>query len=187
MKMFFISLLIPGLLFASPNLSTDKYKTLEVSGESEHSLSEGLGNVVVVTWVNPECPFIKMHDKKKSFYNLAKKYQNQAVRFYTVNSTHFHEPAKTAEWISENQIFWQVLLDPSGKLGKEFEAKTTPHVFVFGKDGKLAYSGAFDSDSSGEAESVSNYTDLAVEALLADKKPENSWYKPYGCSVKYKD
>ena len=36
------------------------------------------------------------------------------------------------------------LLDPSGAVGKAYDAKTTPHMFVIGKTGTLLYAGGID-------------------------------------------
>ena len=71
------------------------------------------------------------------------------------------------------------LIDGDGKVGHAYGAKTTPHCFVIGKDGKLAYDGAIDDKGS------KNYVVDAVKALKEGKAVEPATTKPYGCSVKY--
>jgi thioredoxin-related protein len=83
----------------------------------------------------------------------------------------------------------KVLLDHDGKVGKMYGAKTTPHMFVIDKAGKLVYQGAIDSKSSAntaDIEGAENYVKVALDNSMSGKPVENSSTKPYGCSVKYK-
>jgi len=84
----------------------------------------------------------------------------------------------------------QIIIDASGEIGKAYDAKTTPHMFVIDKDGKLAYAGAIDDRASFKQEDIAgakNYVREAVAALAEGKPVEVSSTKPYGCSVKYKN
>ena len=79
-----------------------------------------------------------------------------------------------------------MLDDRLGTVGKQYGATSTPHLFVIGADGKVAYQGAIDSDPGGDAISgVVNYVALALDALLKGTPVETSSTKAYGCSVKY--
>lgn len=81
-----------------------------------------------------------------------------------------------------------MLLDTSGEIGKLYSAKTTPHMFVIGADGKLAYNGAIDSIRSADPADIkaaTNYTSAALDSVLAGKPVATPLTKPYGCSVKY--
>ena len=42
-----------------------------------------------------------------------------------------------------------ILVDASGKVGKSYGAKTTPHMFVIDTNGNLAYKGAPDNPPNG--------------------------------------
>ena len=80
------------------------------------------------------------------------------------------------------------ILDPSGEIGKLYDAKTTPHMFVIDKEGVLVYDGAIDSNDSFKPETIegaTNYVSEALAALEAGKAVEKPRTKPYGCSVKY--
>ena len=66
--------------------------------------------------------------------------------------------------------------------------KTTPHMFVIDKEGKLAYAGAIDDKASAYAsdiEGAKNYVRAAVDALLAGQTVAEASTKSYGCGVKY--
>lgn len=82
----------------------------------------------------------------------------------------------------------QVILDPSGVVGKSHAAKVTPHLFIINKEGVLVYDGAIDSKSSTDAADVATADKLfanALEEVLAGKPVANAKNKPYGCGVKY--
>ena len=80
-----------------------------------------------------------------------------------------------------------VLLDPEGKVGKLYGARTTPHMFVINPDGNIGYMGGLDNAPRGEArgEAVENYTKDAIDSILGGSAPKRNESQPYGCSVKY--
>jgi choline dehydrogenase-like flavoprotein len=80
------------------------------------------------------------------------------------------------------------LLDPKGAVGKEYGAKTTPHMFVVDPKGIVVYSGAIDdkpSTDKADIEAAKNYVAAALDASMAGKKIEVAASQPYGCGVKY--
>ena len=81
-----------------------------------------------------------------------------------------------------------ILLDPSGKVGKLYDAKTTPHMFLIDDMGVLRYDGAIDDKASTRLSSLKgakNYVSDGLTAMLSNKTIADSKTKPYGCSVKY--
>lgn len=82
------------------------------------------------------------------------------------------------------------LLDPEGKAGRLYKAKTTPHMFVINPEGVVTYAGAIDDKPSTDLEDIagaSNYVRAALDAGLAGKPVETASTAPYGCGVKYSD
>jgi hypothetical protein len=81
-----------------------------------------------------------------------------------------------------------VLLDPAGTLGRLYDARTTPHMYVIDPGGTLIYQGAIDdkptSDNSDIAGSK-NYVSAALTEAQAGKPVTEAATNPYGCSVKY--
>ncbi|MCZ7637560.1 MAG: hypothetical protein M5U12_16900 [Verrucomicrobia bacterium] len=77
--------------------------------------------------------------------------------------------------------------DSAGTLGKLYDMKTTPHMFVIDAQGVLAYQGAIDDRASaaGDPRTAKNYVKQAVEALMAGRAVPVAETKPYGCGVKY--
>ncbi|HEY8020254.1 MAG TPA: thioredoxin family protein, partial [Thermoanaerobaculia bacterium] len=75
----------------------------------------------------------------------------------------------------------------SGAVGHAYGARTTPHMFVIDRQGKIAYEGAIDDDPSGRqaAAQRTNYVEQSLAAEAAGRPPDPALTKPYGCSVKY--
>ena len=80
------------------------------------------------------------------------------------------------------------MLDPEGKLGHLYDAKTTPHMDVIDQKGTLAYMGAIDDKPTADPADIAgakNYVAEAIAALKAGKPVLHAQTKPYGCFVKY--
>jgi hypothetical protein len=81
-----------------------------------------------------------------------------------------------------------VLLDPKGTVGRLYDAKTTPDMYVIDPKGRLVYSGAIDDRPTADVEDIKDarsYVREALESVLAGKPVKTGYAKPYGCSVKY--
>ncbi|MHC5063664.1 MAG: redoxin domain-containing protein [Planctomycetota bacterium] len=75
----------------------------------------------------------------------------------------------------------RVLVDHSGKFARHLDGKTTPHLFVFDKEGVLRYQGALDDDPRGnKGDETKQYARDAVMALLAGEKVAVETTRPYG-------
>ncbi len=104
-----------------------------------------------------------------------------AKEAFAEKDEHKRPYARLRQKAKESAIDHALLADHGAVLGKLLDGKTTPHLFVFGKDGKLAYTGALDDDSQGkQPERAANYVRNAVDALLAGEKVEVATTKPYG-------
>ena len=166
-------------------------KTLK--GESV-SLADFKGKVVVLEWVNFDCPFVKKHYASGNLPKLQQDYTAKAVVWLTINSSAegkqgYYEPAKMAERAAkEGNKASHFLMDTDGKVGQAYAAKVTPHLFIIGKDGVLRYDGAIDSKPSTDPADVATADKLfvnALDAVLAGKEVPQARNKPYGCGVKY--
>jgi glutathione peroxidase-family protein len=164
-----------------------------VKGESV-SLADFKGKTVVLEWVNFGCPFVKKHYASGNMPELQKTYAGKGVVWLTINSSAegkqgYMEPAKMAEEAAkQGNNATHFIMDTDGKIGKAYDAKVTPHMFIIGPDGKLAYDGAIDSKATTEAADVATADKLfvtALDAVLAGKQAPNTKNKPYGCGVKY--
>lgn len=175
--------------------STAPNFTLNCVGGKPHSLSDYQGKIVVLEWTNPNCPYVvRVYKTDKIIPELQQKYKEKGVIWMTINSTHpEHKDYLPPEKLKEIYAEWQAeythyLMDPDGKVGRMYGAKTTPHIFIINAEGKLVYNGALDDDPRGQKskDQKVNYVDLALEALLNGKEITVPLSQPYGCTVKYK-
>jgi peroxiredoxin len=151
----------------------------------QHSLADYRGQVVVLEWLNPGCPFVQRHYKEGTFRKLAEQYAGSGVVWLAVNSTSGNDVSHSKKWVEEYSLPYPVLVDKSGEVGKLFGARTTPHMFVIGREGSIVYDGAVDDDPSGDKDRRTSYVGKAINAALVGSMPSVRETKPYGCSVKY--
>lgn len=153
-------------------------------------LSDFKGKIVVLEWFNPGCPFVvKHHSTLDTMKKTAAAYKDKNVVWLAVNSgaegKQGASKADNEKARKDWKIEYPILLDPTGATGKAYGAKTTPHMFVIAADGKLAYAGAIDNNSSPKTAGEKNYVKNAIDELIAGKKVTDATTESYGCNVKY--
>jgi peroxiredoxin len=164
------------------------------SNGQTHKLSEYRGRFVVLEWTNNGCPYTRKHYTSGNMQNLQKQWTAKGVVWLTVlSSAPGHQGYMTAS--AENSYIQQVhasptaaLLDTSGSLGHEYEAKTTPDVYVIDPSGKLIYAGAIDDHPTTDPSDIplsKNYVSLALTEAMSGQPVAVAYTRPYGCSVKY--
>ena len=161
------------------------FSLVDEAGKS-HNLESYRGKTVVLEWTNPQCPFVVRHYDAGTMKRLAEATAGDGVVWLAVNSSHFTSSKETKAWASKYGHTFPTLQDPSGKVGKAYGAKTTPHMFVIDGAGVVRYDGAIDSDPWVKEKSSENYVRAAIMDLKAKRPVGKDSVKPYGCSVKYK-
>jgi peroxiredoxin len=162
--------------------------SLESFDSKTVTLAEHKGKIVVLEWLNTECPFVQYHyEKAKTMIDLAKKYKGKKVVWLAVNSTSHTTPEANRQFAAKYKLLYPILDDRSGEVGLAYGAKTTPHIFVIDTNGNIAYDGAIDNSPLGaQKKGAVNYVDKALAELIAGKAVSTSKTEPYGCSVKYR-
>ena len=168
--------------------------TLVDSNGAKHSLSELKGKIVVLEWVNFECPFVGKHYGSGNMQSLQKKYTGQGVVWLTVVSsapgTQGFVNAEEANRDTQKRgaAPTAVLLDPTGAVGHLYGAQATPHMYVINPEGQLVYMGAIDDTPSADPSDIAhakNYVAAAIDAVKSGQRVGVPATKAYGCSVKY--
>jgi peroxiredoxin len=153
------------------------------------SLSDYGGKIVVLEWLNFECPFVKYHyETKTTMADLAEKYKDMNVAWLAINSTKHATRDQDREFAEKHKLPYPILDDRSGKTGRAYGAVTTPHMFVIDTGGSVVYNGAIDNAPRGKVDGGGepvNYVDRALSELAAGKTVTTGRTKPYGCTVKY--
>ena len=168
--------------------------TLTGADGKTHSLSEFSGKFVVLEWTNPDCPFVHKFYDSGTMQKLQTEETGKGVVWLRINSSaEGHEGYQTksdlASYVKENHVAaTESLLDPDGKVGHLYGARTTPHMFVIDKKGDLVYAGGIDNKPSPDPDdikSATNYVTSALDEAMAGKAVTTPKSRPYGCSVKY--
>ncbi len=168
--------------------------SLPASNGKSVDLAQYKGKLVVLEWFNHGCPFVKKHYDSGNMQALQKEYTGKGVIWLSICSS---APGKQGfgtaeEHNAELKEFkaapTAVLMDPDGKVGRMYGAKTTPHMFVIDKKGVLVYAGAIDDHSDPDQASIKiskSFVKEALDEILSGKTVAQASTKSYGCSVKY--
>jgi peroxiredoxin len=169
--------------------------TLTAIDGKSHSLSSFKGKTVVLEWVNQECPFVVKHyEKSGNMPKIQKAALADGVVWLQINSGHAgaqgdFEPAKVKEWMTKTGAASTAYFrDSDGKVGKLYDARTTPHMFIIDPQGVLVYAGGIDDIRSANPDDIAkatNYVTAALADLKAGRAVQTATSRPYGCSVKY--
>jgi peroxiredoxin len=169
------------------------FEGLTSSGETV-SLQSFRGKPVMLEWTNHECPYVKKHYESGNMQRTQESLTKDGVTWISIISSAPGEQgyvsAEQANTLSQSRGVYAdyVVLDPDGTIGRKYNAKTTPHMFLIDADGVLQYMGAIDDKPSARPSSLegaTNYALAAWQSLKAGEPIEETSTKPYGCSVKY--
>ncbi len=169
------------------------FTAVDSNGKS-HQLSDFKGKVVVLEWTNHQCPFVRKHYETGNMQKTQKQATDKGVIWLSIVSSapgnQGHVDGKQANTLTTERKAspTAVLLDSDGKVGRLYNARTTPHMFVIAADGTLAYMGAIDSIASSDKADVAkadNYVNAALDQVLKGQPVTNATTQPYGCTVKY--
>jgi peroxiredoxin len=158
------------------------------------SLADFRGKTVVLEWNNPGCPIVQKHYRSGNMQKTQAAARAQGVVWLSINSGapgmqgYMVGPQAAAFVRDQKASPTAYLLDPRGVVGHQYEAKTTPHMYVINAAGKLIYQGAIDDKPTGDPADIASAHNLVL-AALGDVKAGRPVAKPesraYGCSVKY--
>ncbi|MDO3385358.1 redoxin domain-containing protein [Gilvimarinus sp. SDUM040013] len=189
-------LTVPALAFAvaTPGEAAPDFSEVDATGEM-HALSDYQGEWLVLEWFNKDCPYVRKHYGSGNMQSLQEKYTAQDVNWLTVISSAEGKQGYLGPVEAQNQAKIHnlnasapFLLDPDGNMGRDYGAKTTPHMFIINPEGDVVYAGAIDDNDSANPAVIpesNNYVVAALDAALAGKPVAEPSTRAYGCSVKY--
>ena len=168
--------------------------TLTDSNGKSHKLSDFKGKFVVLEWLNHGCPFVVKHYGSSNMQKLQKEFTGKDVVWLSIASSapgkqgHMTPAETNLAKEEKGSAATAVLLDADGTVGRLYEAKVTPHMFVVNPDGVLIYMGAIDDVKSVDAADIAGAKNLVKQALdeaMAGKPVSEPVTAAYGCGVKY--
>lgn len=189
----FLCAAVPAMAAPAIGQAAPAFTAVDSKGK-QHNLADFKGKVVVLEWTNHDCPYVKKH-YQANMQSLQKQAQQAGVVWLSVISSApgeqgFVDGKKADELTaSRNAAPTAVLLDPQGTIGKAYDARTTPHMYVIDAKGVLRYAGGIDSIASSKLEDIEKASPLfktAMEAVVKGENVAQAVTRPYGCNVKYK-
>ncbi len=185
--------LVQFLVFADAQVGkpAPDFTVKDIDGKT-HKLSDYKGKIVVLEAYNLDCPFCANHYKTGAMQEAQEWAKSKGAVWLLVNSSNpksgsYRDAAKAKAEIAAQKIKATWIDDSSGELGKAYGLKTTPHMVVIDKTGKVAYTGAINDlpVAEGDPRKGRNYVKEAIEKLGAGQAVAVANTKPYGCGIKY--
>ena len=157
-------------------------------------LSDFKGKTVVLEWNNPGCPFVKKHYGSGNMQKTQAAAKAAGAVWLSINSggpgqQGYMNGAEAKAFVASAKAQpTAYLLDPKGVVGKGYDAKTTPHLYIVDAKGTLVYAGGIDdkpTPNPADVNGARNHVLAALSDLKAGKAVTVATSRPYGCSVKY--
>jgi peroxiredoxin len=176
-----------------PGSQAPDFQGTDSNGKTE-TLAQYRGRYVVLEWANKGCPYEQKHYNSGNMEKLQKEWTAKGVVWLSILSSAPGQqgnvtPAEENDYLQKMHAApTAAILDPSGTIGRLYDAKTTPHMFVIDPTGKVIYQGAIDDKPTPDPGSLAdahNYVSEALAAAMAGKPVATAVTRPYGCSVKY--
>ncbi len=165
-----------------------------------HTLAEySSARVLAIIFTCDHCPTAQAYEDR--IMDLARDYQSKgvaivaispnspaAVRLDELGYTDLGDDLEDMKIRAKQRGFnFPFLFDGETEgFSKKLGPAATPHVFIFGPERKLEFSGRIDDSERLDKVRVRD-TRLAFDALLAGKKPAVAETRVFGCSTKWAD
>ena len=169
------------------------FSALDENGQRRR-LADYHGSHVVLEWTNRDCPFGKKHYDSDNVQALQSDARSRGVVWLTVTSTApSHAGYMDAGGAKRFRTRYHatptsILLDPDGRLGRQYDVEVTPQVFIIDPDGNLVYMGGMDDKPTTRVADIDLATDYVGEALdetLAGRPVSRPITRVYGCPIVY--
>ena len=169
--------------------------TLVDSEGAQRSLADFRGKMVILEWSNEGCPYVKKH-YTGAMQALQRETAADGIVWLTIISSApgtqgYVEGESARNWKTRfNAGYAHLLLDPTGQVGRLYDAKTTPDMRIIGPDGRILYGGAIDDRPTNKVEDLegaNNYVRAALADIEAGRPVATPYAVPYGCAVNYAD
>ncbi len=161
------------------------------------SLGDFKGKKVILEWTNHECPFVKRHYDTNNMQSLQRDAAEDDIVWLSIISSapkkqgYVSKDEAKALTDERNAYPSHVLFDEKGDVGRLYDAKTTPHMYLIDEQGELKYQGAIDDLGgtgalfSSDLSLAKNYIKNALVELAKGIQVTDAKTRPYGCSIKY--
>ncbi len=188
-----LGLIRPALAAPKVGAPAPGFATVDSNGK-EHALADFGGKTVILEWTNHDCPFVRKHYGTGNMQALQRQATGDGIVWLSIISSApgtqgYVEGAEANRLTDERKAAPSaVLLDPKGVVGRSYDARTTPHMYIIDPGGTLVYMGGIDDRPTANWDDVkgaNNYVRAALADLAQGRPVATPVSRPYGCSVKY--
>ena len=153
--------------------------------DKKHGLSDFKDSkLVVLVFTCNHCPVASGYERR--LVALQDDYKAKGVQVVAVNVNNIEADRldKMKQRAKASKFNFPYLYDSSQKMGHDYGATVTPHVFLLDRQRKIAYMGAVD-DKLNVDQVKKTYLRNAIDAVLDGKKPREAVTKQFGCGIQY--
>lgn len=160
----------------------------------QRSLADFRGRTVVLEWTNEGCPYVQKHYGAGAMQALQREATADGVVWLTIVSSSpgtqgFVEGEAARAFKAKHEAsYTHLLLDPTGQVGKLYDARTTPDMRVIDPEGRVVFAGGIDDRPTNKPEDLqgaNNFVRAALNDMEAGRPVQTRFAQPYGCSIKY--
>jgi peroxiredoxin len=159
---------------------TSDFSLVDLAGSTRSLRRELAGRkaAVVVFW-SCVCSHCVRYDE---FLNGLQE-RHPDIVLLTVASRQQESAAELRRAVEERRLVFPILMDPGGRVAKEWATEQTPRAFLISADMVLRYRGALDNFQFPGDPDYAAYLEPAIEDLLSGRpiaKPETP---SFGCAI----
>lgn len=162
-------------------------KVMSLDGSEKVLRSFAETNGLLVIFSCNTCPFvIQWEDRYPELYDYCKTNEIGMVLINSNEAYRSNEDSKEAmiKHAEDKGYSMPYVIDQNHLIADAFEAKTTPHVFLFNNKLELTYKGAIDNNFKNKNDVTQPYLFNAMKNMLDGAEIEPSVTKAMGCSIK---
>lgn len=161
------------------NIRIEKIAGIAISsGKEEVFETAKLDKELVVFFISKDCPCSKGNFDYLN--ELSRAYPE--FKFLGVHSQKGIDEKEVKKYLSDKNIYFEILVDLDLAIAKKFNALKTPHVFILNLAGELIYSGGV-TNSTFPKNAKDFYLKNALEDLKNHRKISKSETRTLGCFI----
>ncbi|RMH04425.1 MAG: hypothetical protein D6702_03300 [Planctomycetota bacterium] len=170
--------------FLDPPLASVEAPNETAAESAERPAPKGPRFLLLCFW-SPSCPWQNAWDPELDA--IAREYRPLGVATLAIasNAEDNADPKRILERKQKAGLGFPILLDPHNELADRFGARTTPHIFLLDRSGRVLYTGAIDDDAHRKKPVEKRRTWLrdALAAAIAGRPIPVTSSPPQGCGI----
>lgn len=183
----------PAFAAANPGVAAPAFSLTDSNGKV-HALKDYQGKTVILEWTNHLCPYVAKHYGTENMQALQRETTGNGMIWLSIissapNTQGYVVPAEANKLTVDRKAApTAVLFDPKGGVGRSYDARVTPHMYIVDAKGTLVYMGGIDDKPTTDWDDVKtakNYVRAALGDMSAGRPVADAVTRAYGCTVKY--